>query len=96
MLSLKPNCEHCGTLLAYNATNAYICSFECTYCEHCALTVFENVCPSCTGNFSKRPIRPVKWLEKYPADTRILHQPKNITDTFKIQQTLKNTAPENR
>ncbi|WP_296635587.1 DUF1272 domain-containing protein [Polaribacter sp.] len=44
-----------------------ICSFECTYCKTCAIEIFKNVCPSCSGNFVKRPIHALNMIEKYPA-----------------------------
>ena len=58
MLEIRPNCETCNKDLPPNSTDAYICSFECTYCENCALNTLKNVCPNCGGNFQKRPIRP--------------------------------------
>ena len=76
MLELRPSCEQCNTPLPYNATNAMICTFECTYCEDCATTIFKNSCPNCGGNFTKRPIRPAHLLEKYPASTTIVFKPK--------------------
>jgi hypothetical protein len=60
-----------------------ICSFECTYCKTCALEVFENVCPSCAGNFVERPIRPKKMLEKHPASVVTVYAPKDIQMTKK-------------
>ena len=62
MLALRPNCECCDKDLPPEAEDAMICSFECTYCKTCALEIFENVCPSCNGNFTERPIRPKKEI----------------------------------
>lgn len=59
MLTLKPNCELCDLDLPANALNALICSYECTFCEHCVTKVLENVCPNCGGEFTRRPIRPL-------------------------------------
>lgn len=78
MLELRPNCEHCNKDLPNTSEEAMICSFECTYCKDCALIIFKNVCPSCTGNFTKRPIRPDKYLEQYPASTVRIYKPKNV------------------
>lgn len=58
MLELRPGCEHCDRDLPPEATDARICSFECTFCVNCVETVLENVCPNCGGAFEKRPIRP--------------------------------------
>lgn len=66
MLEIKPNCEHCGKLLAYDSEAAMICSFECTFCKDCVENILLHVCPNCGGNFEKRPIRPTHLLEKYP------------------------------
>ncbi|AZO10261.1 MULTISPECIES: DUF1272 domain-containing protein [unclassified Mesorhizobium] len=70
MLELRPNCECCDKDLAPDATDAVICTFECTFCADCAQNVLGGVCPNCGGNFSPRPIRPAAKLEKYPASTR--------------------------
>ena len=51
MLQLRPNCEYCDKDLPPNATEARICSFECTFCAHCVDTVLFNVCPNCGGGF---------------------------------------------
>lgn len=60
MLELRPNCEWCDRDLPPNATEARICSYECTYCTTCAEEVLCNVCPTCGGGFSPRPIRPAR------------------------------------
>jgi hypothetical protein len=70
MLELRPNCECCDKDLPPAATDAVICTFECTFCADCAEHVLKGVCPNCGGNFSARPIRPAGKLEKYPASTR--------------------------
>ena len=69
MLQLKPNCESCGADLPPNATNAMICSYECTYCTHCAQTLLHNICPNCGGGFQPRPIRPEDGLKEHPASS---------------------------
>ena len=68
MLELRPSCEGCGKTLPANAPDAMICSYECTFCEVCALTLLRNVCPNCGGNFQPRPIRPKAMLAKHPAN----------------------------
>jgi hypothetical protein len=96
MLEIRPNCEHCGKDLPNTSTEAMICSFECTYCENCALIIFENVCPSCTGNFVKRPIRPAKAIKKYPANSKQIFKPKNLEITKKLSKKFKNIKPQER
>jgi len=96
MLELRPNCEHCNKDLPNTATDAMICSFECTYCKECAIKLFENVCPSCSGNFVERPIRPSKMLEKYPASTKRVFAPKDLEKAKQLSDQFKNVAPEKR
>ena len=67
MLELRPNCERCDKDLLPNATDAMICSFECTFCNSCATSSLNQHCPNCGGNLTSRPIRPASLLEKYPA-----------------------------
>ena len=70
MLQMRPNCEACDKDLAADATDAFICSFECTFCRHCAESNFACVCPNCGGKLLPRPARPAPLLDKYPASTR--------------------------
>lgn len=70
MLELRPNCECCDKDLPPGATDALICTFECTFCADCVDTVLGGVCPNCGGNFAPRPIRPAAKLTKYPPSTR--------------------------
>lgn len=58
MLDLRPNCQLCDKDLAPSAPDARICSYECTYCADCVENVLHNVCPTCGGGFTPRPIRP--------------------------------------
>lgn len=96
MLEIRPNCEHCGKDLPNTSTEAMICSFECTYCRECALEIFENVCPSCAGNFVERPIRPSKMIEKYPASEKKVLDAKNLTKANRLSEKFKHILPENR
>ncbi|WP_028079524.1 DUF1272 domain-containing protein [Solimonas soli] len=81
MLELRPVCEHCARALPPDATDARICSFECTFCADCVERVLKNVCPNCGGGFAPRPVRPAQdrrkgnFLGRYPAATRPLHRP---------------------
>jgi hypothetical protein len=67
MLELRPNCECCDKDLAPDAP-AYICSFECTFCVDCSDNQ-QGLCPNCSGELVKRPVRPVSKLAAYPAST---------------------------
>lgn len=66
MLLLKSVCEFCKKKLPYNAEDAMICSFECTFCKNCVETKLQGFCPNCGGGLEKRPIRPKEKIEKYP------------------------------
>lgn len=70
MLELKPDCETCGKALPPESVEAWICSFECTFCTECMEGEHRGGCPNCGGNFEKRPIRPATLLEKFPATER--------------------------
>ncbi len=73
MLELRPNCECCGRDLPPNATEARICSFECTFCAACAEGTLAGHCPNCGGELVRRPIRPAALLERHPASaTRLV------------------------
>jgi uncharacterized protein len=74
MLALRPTCECCAKALPPHARDAMICSFECTFCEACALSTLRNVCPNCGGNFQYRPVRPKARLETAPASAEV-HAP---------------------
>jgi len=69
MLELRPNCECCDKDLPPDATDAVICSFECTFCLDCAETTLRGRCPNCGGRFQARPIRPPEKLAQFPAST---------------------------
>ena len=96
MLQIRPICEHCNKALPNNSTEAMICSFECTYCKTCAIEIFKNVCPSCSGNFVERPIRPSKMLEKYPASTIKIFKPKDLEKAKINTNTFINIKPSER
>lgn len=54
-LAMKPTCEGCGAALAADA-NAFICSYECTFCPRCAEDG-ARPCPNCQGELVRRPRR---------------------------------------
>jgi len=66
MLSLRPNCECCDRDLGPTSDAAFICSFECTFCEACASGPLGGACPNCGGELVRRPRRPTALLAKYP------------------------------
>lgn len=68
MLDLRPNCECCDRDLPPDA-EAYICTFECTWCPDCAALFPDGACPNCGGNLTRRPIRPELELLRHPAST---------------------------
>jgi uncharacterized protein len=64
MLELRPNCEACDRDLPPESPEAWICSYECTFCADCVEELLQNVCPNCGGGFMPRPVRPKKaWRE---------------------------------
>lgn len=70
MLELRPNCEHCDCDLAPEAEDAFICSFECTFCRGCAEHLLQFTCPNCAGVLVNRPPRTGSLLSQYPASTQ--------------------------
>ena len=75
MLQLRPNCECCDTDLPGESTAAYICSFECTFCAHCANDTLAGRCPNCGGELLRRPARSAEKLQKNPAATMRVFKP---------------------
>lgn len=74
MLALRPNCECCDKDLPPEATDAMICSFECTFCRDCVETRLGGLCPNCRGNLVPRPIRPLgKLAENPPSADRVFN-----------------------
>lgn len=69
MLALRPNCECCDADIAPDSRDAFICTFECTWCRDCAEGKFALTCPNCGGELVRRPVRPADKLLKYPART---------------------------
>ena len=96
MLEIRPSCEHCNYPLPNTSADAMICSFECTYCKKCAIDIFENVCPSCSGNFVERPIRPQRKIRSNPASTEIIFKPKNLNVARINTENYKGISPTKR
>jgi hypothetical protein len=55
MLKMKDKCEKCGTHTGLTDM-AFICSFECTFCEACANSM-ACICLNCSGELVRRPLR---------------------------------------
>jgi hypothetical protein len=75
MLEIRPNCECCDRDLPPDSTEAMICTFECTFCRDCVEQRLNNVCPNCGGDFTARPVRPARLLNKYPPSTKRIFNP---------------------
>lgn len=82
MLEIRPTCENCNKLLAYDSEEAMICTFECTFCMDC-VTLLKQVCPNCGGGFEKRPKRPKSLLKKYPVSEKIVSKPVDLEKHYK-------------
>ncbi|WP_339763567.1 DUF1272 domain-containing protein [uncultured Sulfitobacter sp.] len=102
MLELRPNCEMCDKDLPPNATDARICSYECTFCANCVEDVLQNVCPNCGGGFVPRPIRPALdrrakvSLAYQPASTTRRGLKYDLDDIARQTAKTKHIAPQDR
>ena len=102
MLQIKPNCELCDRDLPPAASDARICSYECTFCAACVDSVLRNVCPNCGGGFVPRPIRPTHEhrsetsLKHQPASTRRVHSPYDRAQIIEFVNGVKTIPPELR
>src|SRR5690242_3821564 len=102
MLQLRPNCEYCDKDLPPHATDARICSFECTFCAHCVETALHNVCPNCGGGFMSRPIRPRTEhrsgvsLATRPASTERVHLKRDRATLHEFIEKVRHIPPEKR
>jgi len=102
MLELRPNCECCGKDLPPSATDARICSYECTFCAECVEKVLHDVCPNCGGAFAPSPIRPVSErrpdvsLGKQPASTRRVHLKWSRDEIAEFARHVRDIRPEDR
>jgi hypothetical protein len=54
-LEMRTVCERCGAPLVEDG-DAFICSYECTFCPACAETL-RATCPNCSGELVRRPRR---------------------------------------
>lgn len=102
-LELRPNCEYCDRDLPPNASEARICTYECTFCEDCCVEQrLKNVCPNCGGGFMPRPIRPAtEWrpglsVAKRPPSTRRVHLSYSLDDIADLSRRVKAIPPQDR
>lgn len=93
MLELRPGCECCDADLPPDSTQAYICTFECTFCASCADSKLHFECPNCGGELVRRPVRPAAKLAKYPASTKRVFKPTGCSPANAIQQRAPGDAP---
>ena len=102
MLELRPSCEHCNKMLAPDALDARICTYECTFCAGCVDTVIGNVCPNCGGGFEKRPVRPAtnwkndNFLGSDPASATVKHRPVDAQTHAAFSAEISVIPPERR
>ncbi|HYZ64661.1 MAG TPA: DUF1272 domain-containing protein [Acetobacteraceae bacterium] len=102
MLALRPNCEYCDRDLPPAATQARICSYECTFCADCVERVLRNVCPNCGGGFVPRPIRPATArrpgvsLAHQPASTTRVHLKWDRAELARFVEQVAAITPEQR
>jgi len=80
MLELRPGCENCDTDLPPDSAEAWICTFECTFCSDCVRDVLQHTCPNCGGEFSRRPRRPAHKLAQFPASMQRIYKPARPAD----------------
>ncbi|MER9911505.1 DUF1272 domain-containing protein [Mesorhizobium sp. M0050] len=104
MLELRPNCEWCDCDLPPESLSARVCSYECTYCATCVDTILQNVCPTCGGDFSTRPLRPFReWRPGSrlgrsfdPASTARRYSRWTAQEVGELSQRLRGVPPEER
>ena len=56
---MRAVCESCGAGLPQDSADAFICSYECTFCRGCVEGHLAGVCPNCGGALLPRPPRAV-------------------------------------
>jgi hypothetical protein len=54
---MRSVCERCDAGLPLDSTDAFICSYECTFCRDCVEGHLAGVCPNCGGTLLPRPPR---------------------------------------
>jgi len=87
VLELRPNCECCDRDLPPTATDARICSYECTFCATCTDNILHGICPNCGGNLYATGDPPPRDV-RHPAST------KRVVRSEGCQAALKTVAQE--
>jgi hypothetical protein len=54
---MRAVCERCGAGLTQDSADAFICSYECTFCRGCVEGDLAGTCPNCGGVLLPRPPR---------------------------------------
>ncbi len=80
MLKLRPNCECCDRDLPPDSLEAFMCTYECTFCRDCVETKLAGVCPNCGGELVRRPRRTARMLAKHPASTERVLKPEGCVE----------------
>jgi hypothetical protein len=75
MLEMRPGCERCDADLPPQSQDAWICSFECTFCSSCAEGPLGGHCPNCAGALTRRPTRETSLLSEHPATVQRTYNP---------------------
>ena len=102
MLEIRPNCEYCDKDLLPDATDACICTYECTFCRDCVDNILHNVCPNCGGGFVPRPIRPKTAhrdglsIQHQTASTKRINTNYTLEEVTEFSTKLKNVLPSKR
>jgi hypothetical protein len=102
MLQLRPNCEYCDKDLPPRATDARICSYECTFCAQCVETILCNVCPNCGGGFVARPVRPAVerrpgvCVDRQPGSAKRVHLKWDRAELAEFVGSMRDIGPEER
>ncbi len=100
-LEIRPNCELCDKNLPARASDAMICTYECTFCRDCVDKLC-NVCPNCGGGFVPRPIRPEKAWRKgvsvnhQPVSDKRVNSKYELSDLSDFIEKIKDISPEKR
>ncbi|MGX5219506.1 DUF1272 domain-containing protein [Pseudomonas segetis] len=68
MLELRPDCECCNRDLPGDSDSAFICSYECTFCQNCATERLQLKCPNCSGELVPRPRRALETQPQSPPE----------------------------
>ena len=102
MLELRPTCENCNKPLPPSSLDARICTYECTFCAECVVTILGNVCPNCGGGFVQRPVRPAtnwkgdNYLGKDPPSTTIRYRPVDPNVHAAFSAAIRDIPPDRR